>query len=440
MKKIFYYFALLGLISCKKIIIENITVPTALVIEISHDTLLLNNTVWDGGGKILRIKNSKIYGVGILKNWIIDAPSQIIFDTTIKLQNCKTYLGYFNTYWYGTSPTNTDNTPYFQLSFNTAIQNTMLNVYIPTGRYTCKSGLNVATFNNGILAQTTLHIFGDTKYATDGTVLYFTQKTGNALNFQLSKGGEINNIALLGTWKSPTYKDSNYYSISFDNYKDISGNNNEATGFSIDGYYYNTLSGSTGVKVHDCYIGGFATLIGISQNAQTANADNLIFENINCGDGRVIYKNGQAQEKNNVLKHFQCWANNHTGFLNGKSAKWQAGDYTLNNWNFAGRIILLFDINASGWYSTKVNDCYAESFGRIAVVNTQVPITFNTCTFQPAFKEYAGRQILISSNSALTSFNNCLIRYYNGVANELWIHGNITFNNCGFYKDKLVWK
>lgn len=441
MRKLIYIIILsITLFSCNKAALIKPTVPLTIVpgtkqVTMIKDTIV--NNIWDGGGNVLRVENTHIYGTGTLQNWIIDAGSQYIFDTSIKIVNCKSYSGSFNAKWYGANPALADNWAILQQCIKTTITNKIPALYIPAGWYKTYGKLNVFVNVN---EQTTIHIYGDSHYATDGTVINYMLNVGTPLNLQLQKGSEVNNISFVGTWKSPVYKDSSYYQMAESQYNDVSGNNNSAIGMTIDGNFYGSYSGSTKINVHDCYIGGFATLINISQNGQTQNADNLTFSNINCGDSRVIFQNGQAQEKNNILQGFQCWANNYTAFSNGNAAEYQAGDYTLKNWNCAGRIVRLFNINCAAWFMTKVENMYAENFGRIGNISSQITNSFTGCTFEPAFKSEAGNQILLTSNTALTVFTNCLICYYNGYSNELWMRGAATFVNCSFYKDKIVWK
>ena len=105
MKKLLIPILLFALASCTKTVEVYTYVNTDNAVLVKKDTTITG--VWDGHDSVLRITNARIKGNGILKNWIIDAAlTQWIFDTTIILQNCKTYGDRFSCMWYGASPSN----------------------------------------------------------------------------------------------------------------------------------------------------------------------------------------------------------------------------------------------------------------------------------------------------------------------------------------------
>jgi hypothetical protein len=121
----------------------------------------------------------------------------------------------------------------------------------------------------------------------------------------------------------------------------------------------------------------------------------------------------------------------HTLYVAGKYGKAQAGSYTIDGGNIAGRCIRLFDIAQAGWYSTNISNIFAESLGSIGNISTQIPLNISNSTFHFVYANKIGRQTLLSSNNEKVAFNNCIFRYY-GKTDPMKFVGRATFNNCQF--------
>ena len=424
----------------------NSTVMLANTMVMVADTTV--NTIWDGGGRVLRINDYIIHGTGTLQNCIIDAAlTQQIFDTSLNLKNIQTYNDVFSTAWYGTKTTNADNWWNVQKSINTCMSNGLTNCFTPNGTYKHSKPLEIKVIANNAYQQCSLHFYGDASYWDNGqgTAFQYTSASGCGFNMQLNKGSEIDHLQFFGLFKSPVTADSIYYNTTEADFRDVSGNNCDDSyiGVAIDWrppIDSTTRSGSTGIHLHEVSIGGYSKLLAMSQNGITQNDDILRVENLHLYDGKWGIVNGQAQEKDMRFNGVFSWGSLYCVVSIGKHGNWQAGDYSFDGANISGRNIHCFDISAAHWFSTHIDHWFAESIGTVGTFSTQIPITVDHSTFDCVSPSVIGRQILISSNSTQVQFNDDIIRYYDGLGTDVWFHGHATFNNCYFGGGKIIWK
>ncbi len=404
-------------------------------IFINKDTTI-DNTWQIPKNAILKFgSHGHISGRGTIKGGIVDAAlTQWIFDTTLTIIPEGTYGKDFSAKWFGAGYVK-DNFSALQKGINTVLSNQGLkNFFIPKGVYEYSRSLKIANINRDRYEAVTIHMYGESSFwdCCAGTTLKYTATDGFALGLQLNKGTEINNLNITGQFKSPGGTDSVYYNIPYDKYTDANGKCGIGyTGIVIDYDGSKNNSGSTGVKVHDMNVGNFAVDYFVSPNAVTFNADILIFENIRCGDAIIGFASGQAQEKGNVIRGIYSWGSIHTLFTTGRFGKGQAGNYTIDGGNIAGRCIRLFDINQSGWYSTFISNIFAESIATIGKVNSQIPSSISNSTFHFKFPNAIGNQILFTTDRGKTKFSNCIFRYY-GLKDPMRIAGNPLYDNCFF--------
>lgn len=412
------------------------TVTHAQDIYISKDTTV-NNTWNIPKGTILKFgSKGKISGTGTIKGGIIDAAyTQWIFDSTLTVSPEGTYNHVFSARWFGAGSVK-DNAGVLQKGINTVLanSNTLRHFFIPRGVYAFSKPLTVASLYKEQYGGCTIHIYGESSFwdSGSGTTLQYTATDGFALGLQLNKGSEINNLTILGQFKAPGDADSAYYNIPFDKFNDVNGKCSPSyAGLVIDYDGSRNSSGSTGIKVHDLNIGNFTINYSISPNGKTVNADILLFENIRCGNAKVGFATGQAQEKGNVIRGIYSWGSIHTLYVAGRYGKAQAGSYTIDGGNIAGKCIRLFDISQAGWYSTNISNIFAESLGSIGNISTQIPVNISNSTFHFVYANKIGKQTLLSSNNEKVSFNHCIFRYY-GKNDPMKFTGRATFNNCQF--------
>ncbi len=404
-------------------------------IFINKDTTISNTWTIPKGTIIKFGSKGKLSGKGTIRGGIIDAYAhQWIFDTSLSVFPEGAYNNFFSAKWFGAGYLK-DNAGVLQKGINTVLanQNTR-DFFIPRGKYAFSKPLTVAAIYKEAYVGCTIHIYGESSFwdSGTGTTLDYTATEGFAIGLQLNKGSEINNLTITGRFKVPQLKDSEYYNIPFDSFTDAQGKCSELyAGLVIDYDGTKNSNGSTGLKIHDLHVGNFTIDYLISPNGKTFNADILLFENIRCGDAKVGFATGQAQEKGNIIRGIYSWGSIHTLFSNGRYGKAQAGNYTIDGGNIAGRCIQLFDIRQQGWYSTTILNVFAESIGRIGNITSQIPVSVNNCTFHFAYPSRAGKQILLNANTEKIVFANCIFRYY-GLPDAMIFNSAATFFNCQF--------
>ena len=410
-------------------------------IFINKDTTI--NNVWKiPAGTILKFGSKGfIKGKGTIKGGIIDAAlTQWIFDTTLHVLPEATYGTAFSAKWFGAGYF-IDNSDALQKSINTVLENTasLKNLYLPKGVYTYSKPLVIQSIYKNKYVGATIHLYGESAFweSTSGTTLKYTGTDKFALGLQVNKGTEINNLIIEGQFKVPDMPDTTYYNLPIDKFNDVSKRcNNMYAGLVIDYDGSKNESGSTGVKIHDVFINNFAIDFLISPNGKTFNADILLFENIRCGNAKIGFATGQAQEKGNIIRGIYAWGNVHTLISIGRFGKAQAGSYTIDGGNIAGKCIRLFDITQSGWYTTSINNIFAESIASIGSISSQIPLSINNCTFHFVLPKVIGRQTLFTANNNSIVFNSCIFRYY-GTNDAMKFAGMATYNNCFFSGSKI---
>ncbi len=388
-------------------------------------------------GAILHFgSKGRITGKGTINGGIIDAAlTQWIFDTTLTVNPEATFGKCFSARWYGAGMFKDNYVP-LQKSINLVLQNSLKirDLFIPMGEYAYSKPLIIQAKYKGRYSGATIHLYGESNFfdCCTGTTLVYKGYDQFALGLQLNKGTEINNLNIVGQFKAPENIDSNYYQMPMDKFTDVNGKCSFMySGLVIDYDGSNAPGGSTGVKVHDMNVSNFSIDYLISPNGVTFNADILIFENIRCGNARVGFANGQAQEKGNVIRGIYSWGNIHTLYSSGRYGKSQAGSYTIDGGNIAGGCIRLFDISQAGWYSTNISNIFAESLGTIGNISTQIPLSISNCTFHFAPPLLTRKVPLLIVNSNKVAFNNCIFRYY-GYKDPMRLVGDAVYNNCFF--------
>lgn len=415
-------------------------------IELSKDTTVTG--VWDGGGKVLRINDHIIHGSGWLQNWIIDAAlTQQIFDTTLNLRNIQTYGDRFSTAWYGTSSISPDNYWNIQKSINVCRDNHLACFTPGRGIYKFSKGLSVTQSVGNSFQQTSLHFFGDASYWDNGlgTTFQYTGKSGPAFYMQLNKGSEIDHVVFTGLWKSPGGSDSVYFNTPESRYKDQSGFNLDENyvGIAVDWATPKdgSISGSTGIYIHEVSLEGFAVGLANSQNQVTLNNDNMTVDHLYLMDNiKYGIVNGQAQEKGMHFTNVYSWGSIYEVVNIGLRGRAQAGNYSFDGVYIAGRCIQFGDVSVSHWYGQTFNNVFCESIARIGNFSSAgETIVFTNSNFDLNLN--VGRQIAINSNALQTEFDHCTIRYFDDKGTDVWVHGYMTFLNC-FYGNgaKIIYK
>lgn len=391
--------------------------------RITTDTII--SGVWNLHGKVLKIE-AKISGNVTIQNAIIEAnPYVQIFDTSVVLQNCKARE--FSTAWYGAKRSRTDNSRYLQITSDACIANGINNLYVADS-YRYSQSLKICNLYNGIYTGVNLNIYGDGNMHNQQQTLTYTG-TGFGIGVQVAKGGSIRGLWLKGNYEPSTATGANYYNTAW---PEMPGHN----GIVVD--YDGTLntSGSTDFKVVDCNVSNYDVAYSISPNAVTFNADNLLFDRIRVHDSRIGFQSNQAQEKGNIITFIESWGKLHTLIQIGKSGKFQAGNYVIQNGNIAGEPVQLFDIVLSGWNTFHVKNMYAEALGRVGGINawTTQAILPAVITIDARMKSQtvAGVQTIFTSNTSRIHLRDSRIAYFGETGFNMNFSGHMTIDNCDF--------
>lgn len=316
----------------------------AQVVIIAKDTIV--NITWNLQGKTIRFTGGRIMYKGTLKGGIIQAGLRDwIFDTSLTILCEGTYGHDFSASWFGINSKAGNNCQPLQKAINTCLQNGYRSLFIPTGKYNFSKTLQVAQTNQGRFIFSSIQINGELNFwgTGKGTTLKYNATTGAAINLQVNKGTELNNLDFSGQFISPSGPDNVYYNITFDQFTDAKGKCKDSrytpySGIAVDNLANpnNSQQGSTGIKVHDIYVGNFVVDVCVSPNGTTRNAEILLFENIHLGDAKVGFATGQAQEKDNVIRQVFSWGRLHTLFVTGVYGARQPGSWYIDGGNITG--------------------------------------------------------------------------------------------------------
>lgn len=400
-------------------------------IVIRKDTTV--NTTWSiPATTIIRFESGGIIrGKGTIKGGIIHAAlTQQIFDTSMTVNPSGTYGQDFSCAWFGAKTSNPDNWWNIQKSINTSMASGIRNCFLPKGNYSFSQSLKISFLYKGSYVGAAIKFYGESDMWDERSILNYTGINGFALGIQVGKGSEISNLTIKGKFKAPITSGAEYYNTPFSEF-----GQEGLFGLIIDYDGSKNVSGSTAIRIHDMKVTGFTVLYSVSPNSVTANADILSFENIQCGEGRVGFQTGQAQEKGNIVRNITSWGRIHTLISIGRAGKAQAGNYTFDGGNIAGGCIRLFDINQQGWYTSSISNFFAESLwtlGNLATGDSKnlPPLPIKQCVFHFAIIPGQDRSLL-SSNSTAVNFSDCIFRYY-GTSDSMSFTGLAMYSECFF--------
>lgn len=421
-----------------------ISIKSFSQVSLTKDTALANGSTWNLAGQILRSNGhliSAVSGTASVSNAIIvndDLYTQI-FDTTINIKTTVSKL--FSARWYGAKP-GIDNYKAFQMSINTCI-NTM-DLFIPRGVYDFSKNLIVANFSSPNYSGATLNMYGESNLFFDGTVLNYTGVTAWAIGYQFEKGGYLRNIKLVGQFIPPATGSTGYFSITQDNFNDVSARcSANYTGIVIDYDGTANTGGSSGFEIDNVWVTNFDRDIVITRNFVTGNGDALHIGRVRLENCRVGYQSTQAQEKGNIIDFLMSWGNTHTVLSIGVENKGQAGQYAVNGGNIQGAVRYI-NVNTKGWFGTNISNVYCENIGQVGVAlsgdqNNNPILSFIHCDFEFAYPNVAGAQTLLTTNNNTTTFERCNFRYYGDFTDTLHFAGishTAIFINCDWTSPK----
>jgi hypothetical protein len=308
------------------------------------------------------------------------------------------------------SPVPGDDWPNLQAKINYCIKYKIKNLYFKKGIYEISQPLLVE--NNGqfvslnLLGSEAAHFTGseDTEAKI---VANFT--SGFAIGYQLARSSLIRGLVIYGQGRGMDTR--------FDVY----------SGIAIDPYNRGTTSGSSGILIKDCRIRQFTNGVTISQNGVTLNAENIHLEKCSISDVRNAYATCQRQEKQNTVRDLICWDNVETVF-NGMDYGQGLGVIPqIYGANIAGSVYQIFNFQYQD-HATFAQGIFAENLTRIGtIIDAGVGVTIRDSHFE--FSPWKFPQWHFKGNGI--TFDNCVMRYYDGLNNKrIIIDGlNNTFTN-----------
>lgn len=312
------------------------------------------------------------------------------------------------------SPVPGDDYPQLQERINYCIRNNIKNIYFQRGEYQISKPLMVE--NQGrfvslnLIGTDAAHFNLETNEAR--IVCQFSD--GFAIGYQMARSSLIKGLVIYGTGLGTDTRFNAY------------------SGISIDPYYRGTTSGSSGILIQDCRIRNFTVGIMISQNGITLNAENIHVEKCSIDGVKVAYATCQRQAKENTVRDLICWDNVHTVF-DGMSYGQGLGNIPyIDGVNTAGYVYQIFNFQYQD-FATSAQKIFAETITRIGtIVDAGVGVTIRDSHFDFAHNAFPSSHF--KGNSIV--FDNCSIRYYDGLNNKRIIIDGVNNSFINGYTDR----
>jgi hypothetical protein len=462
----------------------------------------------DGQGKKLVFKNgSKLVGTYSITDAVIVAGSHdYIFGGTATLTNMKTESIYVHAKWWGTVGDGTvDDHPACQAASDAVIANPKLPRTVKLiGGETYRhdnpwilykwSGLNYNFF--------TCNIFGEDAAWFNGAAPYHARINVNnttkfGIGVQLGRSSWIRGIEVIGQFNGKTFDPYNrtHYTRDYETYASEEGVRDTfhspycgiiidpfinfditpATGKypGLESWYRGTISesegnrtgsGSSGIRIKDCYVSGFTVDIGLSLNGTTQNAEDIHVEDCRLEVAKVAYASGDDQNKNNTINRCATWDRVHTLVDTRSYGKGTGLMPNIDGWNIAsGSIMRIWNIDGLRFPAT-IKNVFAELLFRIGDGNGGAALAVESCefglnTFPPYFVpashisggdiKFTNCRIFYYDDSFDTpiiiygtgyDFDHCILNMAPVLSNPLHERNSTTFRNCRTGQGLLGWE
>lgn len=429
------------------ILLCNAAFSQAGMYYLTQDTTVTGT--WNLSGNWLKVSPGvKIHGSGTILNYYLDAYyNQNIFDTTLDFSGIRGSINgnRVSAIWFGASTSNANNVRYFQRGIDACV-NKGFTFYIPSGTYIDSGAIYIRSYDgNGNFQVSQLSILGD--YVMNcgclGTVIKDYSKLSCALGIQYGKGCSVSGLYILGKWTPPSMSNlTAYYNLTFNQFMD-STCSAYYCGIATDPQVSSSTSGSTGIVIENCYIGGFTTDIFITANQTSLNNELVTIRFCSLGNSRSCITSTQAQEKLNVIENCMAWESCWCFISIGHTQTGTAGYYVLNDINVAGGCVNPFFVNISGWFGFSVNNFYAESVASLGTITTDgAPVSMSNIRVQLVDSSIVGAHYIATTNSKAVIWRDCFFTYFDGRNDHvLPFNGISTFDNCtfgGLYKNQVT--
>lgn len=422
----------------------------------------INGTLTIPNGKRLKFYyGGYIGGSGTIIGGVISAAwNQNIFALSLNLQSVKTFNGKFWTEWYGASPDNGDNQPYFQKCADYISNNNVgtKNLRTGPGRFVTLKGVNFWRDTNGdgnpeFNNFTWKGNLGGYEYTGNETVIQCNHYDNFGINVQRGKGAIIDDMCITGrnqlnysvsvAWGGASYlvggvrsnSQSPYAGLVLDAIGSSTSGADRYPGFEdlyagVDGN-----GGSTDCKFRNIAIDGFCCGVILSPNFNTQNNEAHTFDGFwfsNVKDGFVTTN---SQERTVRCLNFKFWNTTHTCVRTNGYGAGRGEVPLIDTWNIAGNIYQLFNLGGSGGYFpvVTIKNFYAENFYWMGIV-TGIVCKMSYCHF--AFTDLKStvpgqKQQTFMYVASDIEFDNSILLWYNGAEKvPCNVYGRTRFVNC----------
>jgi len=290
----------------------------------AQQVITISGTLNCNGKKIVFTSGAKFTGIATITNAVIEADySDQIFDTTITLTSCKLAGDRFSVKWFGaTGNGSTNDQPAIQHAGDTIIRNLTLprTLYFPAGTYKITAPLIFQNWTGANYSQFTLNLLGqegaDFNNTSGEAIIDASAITDTfAIGYQLARSSVIKGLVIKGSFAPSFSSYKSYVDKPYDTFaSDFSVRDNRYSPYSgivfepfdntgslaaanrypgLSAYYRGDgtqpTSGSSGVRVIECRISGFAVDIMISPNGQTQNAENIHIIDCTLEVAKAVY-------------------------------------------------------------------------------------------------------------------------------------------------------
>lgn len=398
--------------------------------------------VIDFKGKTLVMSDgTQLIGSVILRNVVIEAGyNQHIFTTETILENAIVTQTLVSVKWFGAKGDGiTDDAPAIQAAGDAIIKNNSLprGLYFPWGTYRCDkelffynwTGTDYGFFSLNLIGQEGAY-FNNT--LTEARIVANHNKTF-AVGYQTARSSLIRGIVIQGQFNptgSGNYREyvSRPYSTWAQGVSDkptapYSGisidpvDNSGTLGMTgryegLENMYRGTgvmmHSGSSGIKIEQCRVQGFAVDIAISLNSITSNAENIHIIDCTLDQAKAAVAYGQDQTKDNFIIRCISWDRVHTLVDTKNYGRGTGQAPYVDGWNVAGDIVQLWQFSplraACSW-----RNVFAESLWRIGDGDAGAGLSLESSTINFKLGE-----IMPASHitGAKIVFKGCVIKYY----------------------------
>jgi hypothetical protein len=422
------------------------------------------NGVVAANGKVFQFLNgSTIIGSGTINAVTIDAGyEQQIFSPTLTVNPSGVTREKFSAMWFGADRTGgADSKPAIQAAIDCVIRNNanLKTIFFPCGTYTINSQLIAQNWTGTNYTFLTINLEGETSYgeAFSGSKIIANFKNTFALGIQLGKGCKVKNLYIQGGFTPPFTSGFNFYSCTFDNFKDATCNDNTNAPYSaividpfsltssqipvgggypgLSSFYRGTggNGGSTAIEIEDVFILGFVVGICLGPSGFTRNNEVHKFHKLQFRNCKLCISGNSDQDRTNVVEQVFCWGGTHTIFATGLYGAQTPGNWNISHLNVAGVVNQIVYNNEGGYYPSYFSNLNCESLGKFGTLSGEQPSVVENSSFD--FASYDTISGLVDWHAEIfggvITFKSCSLRMY-GTRKPVSIKGRCIFENCVF--------